>query len=38
MPRYRYRYSVTMSQRRPPLPTVTDRYRVLPLLELQALH
>ena len=44
----RYRYSVTVTHRRPPLrtvhrrnrklPTVTDRYRILPLLALPALH
>jgi hypothetical protein len=43
----RYRYSVTVTHRRPPLPThtdrspplptITDRYRILPLLALQAL-
>jgi hypothetical protein len=46
MSRYRYR-PVTVTHRRPPLPTVhhryrtlltvTDRYRILPLLALQAL-
>ncbi len=43
----RYRYSVIVTHRRPPLPTVTDRspplpnvtdrYRILPLQVLQAL-
>ena len=34
----RYRYSVTVIHRRLPLPNVTDRYRMLPLLAFQAFH
>ena len=32
MSRYRYRYSVTTTQRRTPLPTVTERSLLLPNL------
>jgi hypothetical protein len=45
MSRYRYRYrdspSATVTDRSPLLPNVinhTDRYRILPLVALQALH